>query len=295
MAEDAERRAALRQDPGRTGYVLEGPVAPVPEEAVALVGKALRRAEVGFAGGRNAVPVRVVHEIAADVEVEVGVAVVVAKGRRTGPALAEHRGVHPQERPAAPEVEGVLSVVRDEDVDAAVAVHVTHRDARAVPPVEEPAGGGGVPEPAVRLLQEEAVAGYLGGGDPVAILRERTRLDQVDVEVPVPVGVEERGARPHDRGQREPGQVSGLVDERHPGTLGDVHEDRPGLPRGARHPAERQQSGDSAEPDRRRPQDQKLRGSNPGGLTMLALDPTTRISSKPRRTAITGADSVAVR
>ena len=85
------------------------------------------------------------------------------------------------------------------------------------------------------------------------------------------------------------------MDERHPGTLGDVHEDRPGLPRGARHPAERQQSGDSAEPDRRRPQDQKLRGSNPGGLTMLALDPTTRISSKPRRTAITGADSVAVR
>ena len=234
VAEDAERRAALRQDPRLAGYVLEGPVAPVPEEAVALVGKALRRAEVGFAGSRNAVPVRIVHEITAHVKVEVGVAVVVAKGRRTGPALPEDGGVHPQERPAATEIEGVLPVVRHEDVGVAVSVDVTDRYAGAVTAVEEPARARVVPKPAVRLLQEEAVARDLGGGNPVPIRRERTRLDQVDVEVPVPVGVKERGPGSHDRGQREPGEISGVMEESDPGSRSHVLEAQPLLGRGGR-------------------------------------------------------------
>ncbi len=79
--------------------------------------------------------------------------------------------------------------------------------------------------------------------------------------------------------------------------LGDLGEPGTGLDGsgGGRRSQEDQRARDRSEPGRPQRESQKFLGSNPGGLTMLALDPTTRISSSPCRVAIFGDESVAVR
>ena len=236
VAEDAECGKAGFEDSGIPGDILERAAAMVPEERVPLVGEALGRAEIRLAGGGDALPARTAHQVAAHIEVEVGIAVVVAKRRRAGPAVPEDPRGRRLEPAAFATVEGVPAVVRDEHIGVAVAVHIPDCDSRAVARVAQPAPGGGVAEGAIGLLQEEAVPRQLRRGDPAAVLGKRAGLDQVEIEIAVAVGVEERGARPHDRREREAREVAGVVDERDSQPLGDLGERRFGLagPNGGR-------------------------------------------------------------
>ena len=175
VAEDAEGGKAGFEDSGIPGDILERAAAPVPEERVPLVGEALGRAEIRLAGGGDALPARTAHQVAAHIEVEVGIAVVVAKRRRAGPAIPEDSRGRRLEPAAFAAVEGVPAVVRDEHIGVAVAVHIPDCDSRAVACVTQPAPGGGVAEGAIGLLQEEAVPGQLRRGGPRGAPREAGR------------------------------------------------------------------------------------------------------------------------
>ena len=145
---------------------------------------------------------RVVPHVAGYVEVEPSVGVVVAKHRRGGPSLAgDARGCgHLFEAAVAQApVQDVRTVVRDEQIGPAVAVEIRGRESHAVPGIGRARRVARIHEASRGLLQVESVP--RGSGPWAGRIGRSASLEQIDVEIPVAVGVEEPGSRAGDLGQ----------------------------------------------------------------------------------------------
>ncbi len=207
VGRDDSQAASVAVDDARLGGHVDEPAAVVAEDMVRQRGEKARvavgilRAVPAIAGGRGC---RVPLQVVADVEIEVAVVVQVGPGRRGRPVAvaAEPRTRRDVLEPAVAEVvvEGVGPPSGDEQVGPAVVVVVAHGD-----PVPVAAGqrgqagrGGGVLEPAVAAVAEEAVT----EGERGAVRRgERSPLNGVNVEPTIAVEVEERHAAAHGLGE----------------------------------------------------------------------------------------------
>ena len=203
---DAEPGTRLGQDAERRGDVLEGAGAVVAIEAIGLGAVALGSAVVGPAVGRVAALARgqAVVDVVDDVEIEIAVAVVVEEAGTDRPALSAADA-----RPGGDILEGAIAAVApqlvgaevgEEDVDMAVAVDVTGRDAHAVAGGVQAARCRDVGETQLALAVRQLVAVETVGPEVVAALRrssDRRTLNQVEIEVAVVVVVEERATRAH--------------------------------------------------------------------------------------------------
>ena len=145
---------------------------------------------------------RVVADVAGYVEVEPSVGVVVAKRRRGGPSLAgDARGCgHIFEAAVAQTpVQDVRTVVRDEEIGPAVAVEIRGGESHAVPGIRRARRVARIHEVSRSLLQVEGVP--RSSSPWTGRIRRMAALEQIDVEIPVAVGVEEPGSRAGDLGE----------------------------------------------------------------------------------------------
>ena len=253
---EAEAQAAVRHS-RLGGGVHEAPAALVPEEMVgcALETERAHRHLLETAPGEGALRVQHVLERALDVrghvEIEITVAVRVEEGRARVPARRLHSGFlgHVLEAAVAEvAVQQVRAEVRDEQVGPAVAVVVGHRHPRSpLPLAVDPRLVGDVLEGAVGQTAVESVSAALGH----ARAFEAPAVDQVHVEAPVAIVVEESHARPR---RVEEVVLVGPAREQHPGEAGllrDVDEAEPG--KGGRGGVER--GRERAEDDQGRGED----------------------------------------
>ncbi len=140
--------------------------------------------------------------VAAHVEVEVAVPVGIEEDRGARPAVigdAGGLGPVPERAGSVAQEQHVGPEVRDVEVDVSVPVRVPGRDAHPIARV----GGGpglvrGVAETPAAVAHEEPI-----DDDPRDALRASARprepaaLDEVEVEVAVPIHVADRGTRTH--------------------------------------------------------------------------------------------------
>ena len=242
VADHAEPPGGQRADPDPATDFLEPPAAEVSVEEVGDAGEFRRAAVVAASVGGEALERRVVVHVTRDEQVEMPVRVVVAEHRGGRPSLVgrKGRGGGVSRRVVVPEEQGVGAVGRSVEVEVAVPVRVADRGAHPV---------------AGRWRER---VGYRGEtqrrrvGPPVLVERVRPgALDEVEVEVPVAVVVQQRQAAAHDLGQEVVGlrvrSAARVPPELHAGGLGDVGE--PDLEAGSRsgnRDAER--DGSRAEP-----------------------------------------------
>ena len=230
--------AALAEDPGVGGDVLEGPVPAVAHQAVGEGGEGARAAVVEPALHREAGLVdgeREVH-VAGHKEVQAPVAVEVQEGRARRPAGV----VGPRLRRHV--AEGAVAEVAEElvgpeaghvEVRPTVAVVVARGHALAVAAGRDPARRGDVGEveaaAAVEVVPIEPVRVGAGAGLRAAATRvsgrlEAPRLHEVDVEVAVVVVVDEGRARAGDLGEVVGAGASAVVYEVEARLRRHVHE-----------------------------------------------------------------------
>ena len=221
VAHHPETPGGERGDPRPPAHFPESSAAEVPVEEIGQSADVGGVAVVLPAVGGVAGEVRVVVHVAGHEEVEPAVGVVVAEGRRSGPAVVP--GGFPLGRLAAREPGGLAGVLEQrvpavpgaEEIEVAVVVGVADRHPHSVRlRRRRPGARRRLPETEIAEVLEEPV-----GARP---------LHEVEVEVAVAVVVEEPEAGTHDFGHevgRAPGfAASGAMVEAESRGAGDLGE-----------------------------------------------------------------------